>query len=72
MEKGHCRFLQLAEFIAGWSRDSSTHCGAVIVRPNRTIASVRYNGFPRGCDDEIRADRRIGELLNKKKGGSLG
>lgn len=45
------RFLDLAEFIAGWSRDPSTKVGAVIVRPDKTIASVGYNGFPRGVDD---------------------
>jgi len=45
------RFLALAHHIAQWSKDPSTKVGAVIVRPNRTIASVGYNGFPRGVDD---------------------
>lgn len=45
------RFLVLADHIASWSKDPSTKVGAVIVRPNRTIASVGYNGFPRGVDD---------------------
>lgn len=45
------RFLQLAEHIASWSKDPSTKVGAVIVRPNRTIASVGFNGFPRGVLD---------------------
>lgn len=48
------RFLALAEHIAAWSKDPSTKCGAVIVRPNRTIASVGYNGFPRGVVDDPR------------------
>ena len=53
------RFLKLAEHISGWSKDPSTKCGAVIVRPNRTIASTGYNGFPRGCLDDahLYADR---------------
>ncbi len=53
------RFLNLAKHIATWSKDPSTQCGAVIVRPDRTIASIGYNGFPRGCDDDpaIYADR---------------
>lgn len=47
------RFLALAEHISSWSKDPSTKVGAVIVRPDLTIASLGYNGFPRGCDDDI-------------------
>jgi len=49
--KWHLRFLAMAELVAGFSKDPSTKCGAVIVRPDLTVASVGYNGFPRGCDD---------------------
>lgn len=49
--KWHQRFLDLSDHIASWSRDPSTRVGAVIVRPDRTIASMGYNGFPRGVDD---------------------
>lgn len=54
------RFLALAEHVAAWSKDPSTKVGAVIVRPDRTIASVGYNGFPRGVRDDAEryADRR--------------
>ena len=45
------RFLDLAAHVGSWSKDPSTRVGAVIVRPDRTIASVGYNGFPRGVDD---------------------
>ena len=45
------RFLQLAAMVASWSKDPSTKVGAVIVRPNRTVASVGFNGFPRGMSD---------------------
>lgn len=45
------RFLDLAAEISSWSRDPSTQVGAVIVRPDRTIASLGYNGFPRGVGD---------------------
>jgi dCMP deaminase len=51
-EKWDIRFLELAELISTWSKDPSTKCGAVIVRPDRTIASVGFNGFPRGCNDD--------------------
>lgn len=50
-EKWNDRFLSLAHEIATWSKDPSTKVGAVIVRPDKTIASVGYNGFPRGTDD---------------------
>jgi dCMP deaminase len=58
--KWNNRFLALAEHIATWSKDS-TQVGAVIVRPDKTIASVGYNGFPRYCDDspDILADREL-------------
>lgn len=45
------RFLKLAEHTAQWSKDPSTKVGAVIVRPDRTIVAVGYNGFPRGVQD---------------------
>ena len=45
------RYLELARHIAAWSKDPSTKVGAVIVRPDNTIASVGYNGFPRGVSD---------------------
>lgn len=50
-DKWDDRFLSLARCVASWSRDPSTIVGAVIVRPNRTVASLGYNGFPRGVDD---------------------
>jgi deoxycytidylate deaminase len=36
----------------GWSKDPSTKVGAVIVRPDLTVASIGYNGFPRGMSDD--------------------
>lgn len=45
------RFLDMAELVASWSKDPSTKFGAVIVRPDLTICSVGYNGFPRGVAD---------------------
>ena len=47
------RFLELAEHVAMWSKDPSTKVGAVIVRPDRTVASIGYNGFPRGVHDTV-------------------
>lgn len=45
------RFLDLARHVSTWSKDPSTQVGAVIARPNRTVASLGYNGFPRGVAD---------------------
>lgn len=47
------RFLQLAQLISSWSKDTSTKVGSVIVRPDRTIAALGFNGFPRGIEDRI-------------------
>ena len=49
--KWQARFIKLAEEIATWSKDPSSRVGAVIVRPDRTICSVGFNGFPRGVED---------------------
>lgn len=45
-------YLDLAKQVATASKDPSTKVGAVIVRCNNTIASVGYNGFPRGMSDD--------------------
>jgi dCMP deaminase len=50
-EKWDRRFLNLAELVSTWSKDPSTQTGAVIVRPNLSVASVGYNGFPQKMAD---------------------
>ena len=49
--KWQARFIKLAEEISTWSKDVSSRVGSVIVRPDRTICSVGFNGFPRGVED---------------------
>lgn len=58
-DKWDIRFLLLAQHISHWSKDPSTKCGAVVVRPDRTVASMGFNGFPRGVPDDpaLYADR---------------
>ena len=51
MNKWDKRFLDMAQLVASWSKDPSTKVGAVIVRPNRTIASIGFNGFPQDMPD---------------------
>ena len=46
--KWETRFLEMARLVSGWSKDPSTKVGAVIVRPDKTIASVGYNGIAIG------------------------
>lgn len=55
------RFIDMAALVASWSRDPSTKTGAVLVRPDKTIASIGFNGFPKGMSDDERlyADRDV-------------
>jgi dCMP deaminase len=50
-EKWDVRFLQLAKLVSSWSKDTSTKTGAVIVRPDRTVVSIGFNGFPKNMPD---------------------
>lgn len=51
-EKWCRRFLELAENVSQWSKDPSTKCGAVLVRPDKSIASTGFNGLPPNIQDE--------------------
>lgn len=44
-------FVTLCKEIAKMSKDTSTQTGCVVVRPDKSIASTGFNGFPRGVDD---------------------
>lgn len=57
--KWDLRALQMAHLVSTFSKDPSTKCGAVMVRPNKTIASIGYNGFPAKLVDnpELYIDR---------------
>ena len=47
-------FMSLAILSSYRSKDPSTKVGACIINPNdNTILSLGYNGFPRGCDDNL-------------------
>lgn len=47
------RFLNLARFIADWSKDPSTQVGCVVVDPTHRIVSTGFNGLPSGVEDTI-------------------
>jgi dCMP deaminase len=52
-EKWDRRFLEMAKLVSTWSKDPSTKTGAVIVRPDKTIVSVGFNGFPKAMRDNL-------------------
>lgn len=49
--KWDMRFLDMAKLVSAWSKDPGKRVGAVIVRPDRSVASVGFNGFPSGMED---------------------
>ena len=44
-------YIGLARYVSTKSKDPSTQTGAVIVRPDNTVASVGFNGFPQAMPD---------------------
>lgn len=60
LDKWDQRFMDLATFIAGWSKDPSTQVGAVIANPHtKRVVSMGFNGFPAGVEDlEHRLENR--------------
>ena len=58
------RCINLASHVAAWSKDPSSQVGAVIIRPDRSVASVGFNGLPRAVsDDPARLADRDQKLL---------
>lgn len=47
-------YLNVANEIAQASKDGSSKFGAVLVRPDKTVASIGFNGFPRRMNDNER------------------
>lgn len=45
--------LQGADWMASRSKDPGRKVGAIILRPDNTIASAGYNGFPRKVKDDL-------------------
>jgi dCMP deaminase len=51
VKKWDWRMLELAAFVAEWSKDPSTKVGAVVADEQHRVLGVGYNGFPRGVHD---------------------
>lgn len=45
-------YLGLAEYYSQRSKDPSTKAGGVIVRPDHSLCSAGYNGFPQKMEDK--------------------
>lgn len=58
-------YLGMADYIASASKDPSTKVGAVIVRPDLTVASVGFNGFARNMWDNPRLYEDREEKLSR-------
>lgn len=59
-------FIRLAHQVAQKSSDPSTKVGAVLVRPDKTIASTGYNGLCRGIEHrDERYERPLKYLLSE-------
>lgn len=57
------RFMDLAAYVAKWSKDPSTKVGAVVAK-DKKVLGLGYNGFPKGIkDDEWRLGSR--DLKNR-------
>ena len=59
-------FMGLAHLSALRSKDPNTKVGAAIVDDNHRVVSVGYNGFPKGCSDEVFPWGRDGDTLDSK------
>ena len=45
------RFLELAKFVAQWSKDPKAKVGAVVANKRAGPIALGFNGFPAGVDD---------------------
>jgi len=59
-------FMGMAHLSALRSKDPSTQVGACIVNPDKRVVGIGYNGFPRGCDDDVFPWERDGSTLDTK------
>ena len=59
-------FMGLAHLSGKRSKDPNTQVGAVIVNVEQRIVGIGYNGFPRGCDDDIFPWEREGDFVDTK------
>ena len=63
--------MSIAFLSAMRSKDPATQVGAAIVDPDNKIVAIGYNGFPRGCSDELLPWARVADspLGEREEGG---
>ena len=59
-------FMGVAKLSAHRSKDPGTQVGCCIATPDNKIASLGYNGLPRGCSDDEFPWNRVGTPLETK------
>ncbi|MBR1391743.1 MAG: dCMP deaminase family protein [Lachnospiraceae bacterium] len=59
-------FMGVAKLSAMRSKDPNTQVGACIVCEDHKILSMGYNGFPKGCSDDVFPWEREGDPLENK------
>lgn len=59
-------FMGVSILSAKRSKDPSTQVGACIVNEDKKIIGIGYNGFPKGCSDEVFPWAREGGFLETK------
>lgn len=47
------KFLGIARAVAALSKDRNAKVGALAIGPAGEVRAMGYNGFPRGCNDDI-------------------
>lgn len=59
-------FMGVSKLSGMRSKDPNTQVGACIVSEDNKILSMGYNGFPKGCSDDVFPWDREGDSLNTK------
>ena len=59
-------FMGVALLSAQRSKDPNTQVGACIVSQDNKILSMGYNGFPKGCSDDLFPGCREGDAYDNK------
>lgn len=52
------RWMDLCEFVSGWSKDRSRRTSSVIVNKRNVLLSIGWNGFARGINDDVNERHR--------------
>ena len=59
-------FMGVAVLSGKRSKDPNTQVGACIINEDKKIVGVGYNGFPKGCSDDMFSWKREGDFLDTK------